>query len=85
MYFPLIAAPGEYLVVLPGANNLRVIDQGGRSVIRRSHFPEGALWTALAALDEDGVIGHLYGLPVARLRALPDLDESPRQALRVVR
>ncbi len=85
LVFPVRGEPGEYLAVLPGPENIRVIDRSAKVVIRRGSFPESKLWSALGGLEEAGLIQFLYGLPVHRLRRLSDHGELPRPRLRVVR
>lgn len=86
--FPLAAAAGDYLAVMPPtfADNLWVLEPVDLWVVRRGHFPEGKLWTLLAHAIESGEL-MLHSSPAAEL--LPYLlqagELSPRQALRVLR
>lgn len=85
LLFPVRCDAGEYLAVLPGTENLRVVDRTARHVVRRGSFPEGKLWSVLADMEEAGVIRFLYGLPIHHLHRLPSLDEGPPPPLQLMR
>lgn len=86
MYFPIQAAPGEFLSVWRLSDNLWVYDARTDSVVRRGRFDEGKLWTVLADLIDAGTITPLDFAEHARFRATAQPREgSSRSFLRVVR
>lgn len=58
MRFPVEAAAGDYLTVMPPKyrENLWVLEPIDLWVVRRCFFPEGKLWTVLADLADAGTL-----------------------------
>lgn len=86
MYFPVRAAPGEYLAVFFAPENIWVIDSAADRVLRKCEFPESKLWTVLDQLQEADII-RFYAFSEAFLRRMSHGLEQPQRqvALRLVR
>jgi hypothetical protein len=88
MRFPVEAAVGDYLAVMPPAcpENLWVHEPKGLWVLRRRHVEEGKLWSLLATLLENGTLVMLHAPARGLLPHLVSAGElSLPQALRVLR
>jgi hypothetical protein len=87
VHFPVRADDQDLLAIVrpPCPQNVWVVDPIGRWVVRRTHFEEGKLWTALGDLADAGQLMLLHA-PDAQL--LPYLVQSgqmaPRVAMRVL-
>ncbi len=60
LHFPVRGDSGEYLAVVAGSENLRVVDRTANHVVRRGSFPEDVLGPALTELEAAGALRFVY-------------------------
>ena len=78
---PIVARPGELLVVRPDdADSLAVTDAQGRTELRRAAIPLGRLCDAVTALVRDAVVAPLTRVDVRELARLERTARAARGA-----
>lgn len=85
LYFPVRAQPGDFLGLWSLPQNLWVYDSTGSTVLRRTFFEYGKLWTLLDELLEREVILFLDASAAEQLRRPPAGEASSRPALKLLR